>query len=217
MHDMYAHTSYRLYTESGSRHAQEIAALFRRHITKDNPTVAEWGCGLARVIQRMPEDFIRHGFDFNQDAILWCRLNVPNVHFHCNSLMPPLPIADQTFDGVYCLSVFTHLSEKAHFAWINELSRVLKPGGVLVASFHGRDQAHTLRRCERRAFDAGELVVRDRVDEGSRLYVAYHPDAFVRTLLSMHFTIVEGPLQALDQSVWVARTQALASPTTPHS
>ena len=41
---------------------------------------------------------------------------------------------DATFDAVYAYSVFSHLSEVSHLAWIEEIARVLKPGGMLVAT-----------------------------------------------------------------------------------
>jgi SAM-dependent methyltransferase len=45
-----------------------------------------------------------------------------------------LPYAGQTFDVAYAYSVFTHLPEDVADIWLAELARVLKPGGVLVAT-----------------------------------------------------------------------------------
>lgn len=208
MHDMYAHTSYRHYAESGANHAGQIAALIERHSGLSGLDVAEWGCGLGRLVRAMPGHFRMTGFDYNPAAIDWCRNHVPDATFALNGLMPPLPAAEGAFDGLYCISVFTHLSESAHRAWAGELARVLKPGGILLASFHGPDQAGGLLPEERARFDAGELVVRDRVKEGGRTFVAYHPHAYVRGLLTPHFDIAEGPLPAVGQTVWIARRKS---------
>jgi hypothetical protein len=40
-------------------------------------------------------------------------------------------------DLVLCHSVFTHLPEDVQFAWLDELARILVPGGILIASTHG--------------------------------------------------------------------------------
>jgi SAM-dependent methyltransferase len=50
---------------------------------------------------------------------------------------PPLPFEDASFDLVYSISVFTHLDEEMQDAWLNELKRVLRPGGILIITVHG--------------------------------------------------------------------------------
>ena len=55
-----------------------------------------------------------------------------------NAPIPPLPYPDEYFDVVYCLSVFTHLNESMQDLWIEELSRILKPGGVLLLTIYGK-------------------------------------------------------------------------------
>jgi len=34
--------------------------------------------------------------------------------------------------------VFTHLAEERQFLWLNELKRLAKPNGILIATLHGR-------------------------------------------------------------------------------
>ena len=59
------------------------------------------------------------------------------IRMYTNDDKPPLPESNDTFDLVYCGSVFSHLTDWA--PWLLELRRcVLKPGGALVASLHGR-------------------------------------------------------------------------------
>src|SRR4029077_3643337 len=42
------------------------------------------------------------------------------------------------FDVVVAASIFTHLSMKMQVAWLEELRRIMKPGGLVIASLHGR-------------------------------------------------------------------------------
>jgi SAM-dependent methyltransferase len=43
-----------------------------------------------------------------------------------------LPLAEYTFDAIFCISVIEHLEEKGALAAIREMRRVLRPGGRLL-------------------------------------------------------------------------------------
>ena len=65
--------------------------------------------------------------------------SIPGGVFSVNGPLPPLPYADGSFDLIYGVSVFTHLSEEHQRAWLPELRRILKPGGLLLLSFHSKN------------------------------------------------------------------------------
>ena len=50
---------------------------------------------------------------------------------------PPLDFASGSFDLIWALSVFTHLTDNS-LPWLAELHRTLRPGGLLIASYMGR-------------------------------------------------------------------------------
>ena len=52
---------------------------------------------------------------------------------------PMTPFDGDTFDMIYCYSVFSHLSEDIHREWLDEFARILKPGGLLVATTQPRE------------------------------------------------------------------------------
>ena len=179
--------------------------LWWTHVSTERPRVADWGCGLARVLRHLPARYERTGFDYNALAIEWCTDHVNEARFFHNGLMPPLPASAASFDALYALSVFTHLSEKAHDAWIHDIARVLAPGGVFLGAFHTKLARDQLLPEEQARFDAGKLVVRGRVKEGSRTYVAYHPESWLRHHLFHGWEILEGPVDFFGQSLFVAR------------
>lgn len=205
MHDMYRHTSYAKYWRTGRETAVDIAERIECFADASAPRVADWGCGLARVIRHLPGHYQRTGFDYNLNAIRWGAEHISGVRFLKNELMPPLPAEDESFDALYALSVFTHLSEEAHEKWIAEIERVLAPGGVFLGAFHMRPEAGQLLQGEQGRFDAGELVVRGAVKEGSRTYTAYHPERYLRARLLGRFDIVQGPTDFFGQTLFVAR------------
>lgn len=223
MYEAYSYTSYRAYATSGGETAEFIEGLVRRHLPggglSSGPAVAEWGCGLARIIKplRQRTGWAVTGFDYNPASIAWCRHNVPGGSFLDNGLHPPLPCADGSFDALYCISVFTHLPEDLHMAWIAEIARVLKPGGVLIASFHSKNAVDRLLDGEARQFDAGNLVVRGNVRVGGRLFAAYHPSTFIKNRLLKGFEVlevIENPVSSMIQTVYVARFSC-PSPVNP--
>ena len=61
----------------------------------------------------------------------------PLARFDCIDLDPPTPFADESFDLVYGISVFTHLSAADQDRWLAELQRITKPGGTVLMSVQG--------------------------------------------------------------------------------
>ncbi|MEO1137032.1 MAG: class I SAM-dependent methyltransferase, partial [Pseudomonadota bacterium] len=196
---------YALYWRSGQATAAALTALIDKHLPAQRPRVADWGCGLGRVLRHVPDRYQRTGFDYNANAVQWCTEHIQHVEFFHNNLAPPLPATANAFDALYALSVFTHLSETAHRAWIGDIARVLTPGGVFMGAFHMTPEPGQLLPEEQARFDAGELVVRGGVKEGSRTYVAYHPESYLRNTLLHGFEILEAPIDFFGQTLIVAR------------
>jgi SAM-dependent methyltransferase len=205
MHDMYSHASYELYMSSGRETAAGIASRIEAHFGFDQPRVADWGCGLGRVIRHLPARYRRYGFDYNTAAIEWCREHVEGPEFSVNGLRPPLPAESNGFEALYALSVFTHLSAEGHEKWLAEIARVLAPGGLFLGAFHASPREDQLLSSERARFEAGELVVRSGVAEGGRTFTAYHPEPYLRSALQPWFDIVEGPIPFFGQDLIIGR------------
>jgi SAM-dependent methyltransferase len=61
-----------------------------------------------------------------------------DVRFETIGSWPPLPCEPSSVDLVVAYSVFSHLPENVATAWMAEFLRVLKPGGLVVATTQSR-------------------------------------------------------------------------------
>ena len=126
---------------AGLRCASEFLDVISLH--RDLSTLRnllDWGCGCGRVTVHLI-DFLSkydglqtHGCDIDGEAIEWCKENLPRGRFRHINPFPPLPWSEASFDVVVSCSVFTHLSEEVQQRWLDEMRRIIAPGGLFLAS-----------------------------------------------------------------------------------
>ena len=155
--------------------------------------ILDFGCGAGRIMRHWSvlEGPTLHGTDYNSRLVAWCRENLKFADFQVNTLSQRLSYESETFDFIYAFSVFTHLSEPLQFHWLDELSRVLKPGGHLYFTTHGDFVFPDLREEEKKKFLDGELVVREPDQSGSNTCAAFHPVSYVREKMARNFIVVD--------------------------
>jgi ubiquinone/menaquinone biosynthesis C-methylase UbiE len=74
--------------------------------------------------------------DFKKISVQWCKEHYgTSVNVFLSTVVPSLPIEDDYFDLITAFSVFTHIDELED-AWLLELRRILKPGGLLYLTVH---------------------------------------------------------------------------------
>lgn len=124
--------------------------------------VLDFGCGCGRTIAWFLRDYNTEfrGVDVDREAIDWCRNHLQPGHFLANAPVPPLPYPEDYFDVVYCLSVFTHINESMQDLWIQELNRILRPGGVLLLTIYGKGATDGLDEEGRRALHVSGFLHR---------------------------------------------------------
>lgn len=127
----------------GQKIVTDIDGILRDngHNLSDKHNVLDFGCGCGRVLiplsLTIPSDRIS-GTDIDKHAIRWLQRNHSSFkNLSVNGSKPPIEYADETFDFIYGISVFTHLPEKLQKLWLRELSRVMKPGGIGLFTTHG--------------------------------------------------------------------------------
>lgn len=154
--------------------------------------VLDFGCGCGRVLRHwdgvLPAGVL-HGSDYNAKAIGWVQGHLRHVTAATNQLAPPLRYANDAFDYIYALSVFTHLTQELETAWLAELHRVLKPGGLLLVTLQGERYRPKFNEAELEMFNAGDIVVRQESLAGTNWCATFHPEAYVRRVFGASFTV----------------------------
>jgi SAM-dependent methyltransferase len=214
--DATAHIHYAGYYRSGIESARDVAALIAKYASRETGLrVLEWGCGPARCLQHLRgllPDATFTGTDYNARSIRWCLQNIPGIGFAVNEPQPPLPFGDASFDVVYAISVFTHLSEDNGRRWMAELKRVLADGGIIVFTTRGANYGEFFTAAERERFrNGGVVVVSNNVGEGQKYFLAHHSAAYTRSVLIPPFEELDhqpGQLNTPQQDRWVIRKPA---------
>jgi SAM-dependent methyltransferase len=175
---------------------KRLLSLVDRRI-EEFGTILDFGCGCGRVLRHflaLADGREVHGADIDPEGIGWCREHLSFAACALTGDLPPLPYPDGRFDLVLAISVFSHLPEDRQFAWLGELRRVLRPGGLLIASVHG--EALLLAPDQAGSRDAllrnGLLYVRGSGTPGLPDYyqTAYHTRAYLEREWARYFDVL---------------------------
>src|SRR5947208_349797 len=115
--------------------ARRSAALrfLADYLPRETPVrILDAGCGTGALLEALRHDPGREsvGLDFAEAALQFCRQR--GYDRLVRGDLEALPFADARFDAVTALDVLEHVPDD--HAAAREIARVLRPGGVLVAS-----------------------------------------------------------------------------------
>jgi SAM-dependent methyltransferase len=129
----HAFSAYKLFRTLAAQHGRPVSG---------SEAVLDFGCGWGRIIRFFMKDIAASrlvGVDVNPEMIEICRRNDRWSRFEVVTESGPTSFADGSFDLVLSFSVFSHFSEAMHLRWLEEIHRILKPGGLLIATTRPRD------------------------------------------------------------------------------
>lgn len=198
------------FLEVGERcRADILAELARAGVSvAGHPRWLDFGCGAGRVARHLANDVVSlTGIDIDETAILWDRRHLRGQYFVC-APAPPAHFPDSSFDVIYAISVFTHFDEPQQFAWLSEIRRLLRPGGLLIATT--QPETLTYNRPDMSTEDHQRLQDQGFVFRGGfgsfNDETAFHTPDYLRREWSRHLqpvTFTRGGLaNYLDLSVW---------------
>lgn len=221
MHRAFDAASYR---ENGRVIARCLVEALHAHgVVLKHLKVLDFACGPGRVIAELAgatASCTLHGSDIDAQAIAWASQHLSSLApFSTNTTSAPANYPDDTFDVIYSVSLFTHLDEAAQDEWLAEMRRLLKPGGVLLATTHGRFTIDSCAPAERLHQQRDGIVYQ--TDRKGRFKVDGLPDFYQTTFHTMdyvgrhwgrYFAIVEHVEGGLNghQDLVVMRRPALA-------
>lgn len=127
------------------RHSNTIAPVIYANLEQYiEPPVAgkrilDFGSGVGRAALQLYARWKTpsHCCDVNPAAISYLERELKSVDCAVNNFTPPLNFEDNYFDAVYSVSVWTHLPPDHQLPWLNEIKRILKPGGLALLSISG--------------------------------------------------------------------------------
>ncbi len=207
--------NYEKYFNGGRESAEWIKEKIEKHIRLENKRILDWGCGPARIIRHLPE-LIGNGCQYfgtyyNHATIKWCDSKIDGITFSGNEINPPTDFSSDSFDVIYGISIFTHLSAKNHEAWTTELYRILNKDGIIMITSHGPAFEEKLTTSEAKLYNDGNLITRGRAVEGHRVYTAFQPPKYMRDLLeSRGFKVMDYILGVkqpwgIEQDTWILK------------
>lgn len=196
----------------GRRVAEDVLAVFPRigANVEDYPRWLDFGCGSGRAARHLamqPSIQWLAGVDVDAPAIRWAARRLRD-EYKVIDPSPPTPYGDASFDVVYAISVFTHFDEPRQHAWLAELRRLLRPGGLFIATTHG---AHlTAHRPDMTAEQVARLQERGFVFQaGFGAFnddSAFHTPDYLQREWTRHFELLtflpRGLADYHDLSVW---------------
>ncbi len=184
-----------IYLESGKIVMDDMIEILNRNSVSlsKSDLILDFGCGSGRLLRQLNQQCSSklYGTDYNADLANWCSENLNFAEFNQNQIGPPLPFSDESLDYIYARSVFTHLPRDLQLKWMTEFRRILKRGGQLYFTMHGRLMSKGLDDEQRILLEGGDLVESYSSVAGENLCSTFALPNYVQNRLLTGFVLTE--------------------------
>jgi SAM-dependent methyltransferase len=107
--------------------------------------------------------------DFKMTSVEWNLKHFPSgIEVFQNSYNPTLPLESSTVTLISAMSVFTHIDE-TETSWLMELRRILRPGGLLLATVHDESTWRADKALRDKTIKINPTWTHDDMPEGRRV------------------------------------------------
>lgn len=139
-----------IYLWSGLADITNFFGIYQQHGTPPadrRARVLEFGSGSGRLARylNMHDGVEAFGVDANPLLVEWCQLNLDRAVTQLAAGRQRLPFGDALFDLVYAMTLFTGAAQSRMRQCFDEITRVLAPGGLLLAVTFGQTALNTIR------------------------------------------------------------------------
>lgn len=187
--------NYLKYYSEGLLSAREIVEWSAPYLNKENLTVLEWGCGVARTCrhlkQLLPENSTLFACDVNSKMIDWNKQNITEISFNVISYNPPTNYQNNQFNLCFGISIFTHIPAIEQENWLKEIARILSINGIFIFSTHGSHYINKLTYAEQSKLKVDGVFTKDYSQKGHRLMSTYNKYEKFKPIVENYFVIQE--------------------------
>jgi 2-polyprenyl-3-methyl-5-hydroxy-6-metoxy-1,4-benzoquinol methylase len=129
--------------------------LARDYVVGD---VLEVGCGEGRGIDLVINHAVSYtAIDKIEPVIAGLKLKYPQAKFYCDNIPPMNVLGDNSFDRVLSFQVIEHIKDDRLF--LQEIFRILKPGGQALLTTPNRPKSLSRNPWHIREYSASELTL----------------------------------------------------------
>ncbi len=141
--------------------------LLQPYISSATTKLLDVGCGNGRLIDAIPAVHYT-GLDLSRQLLNLAQQRYPQYQFIHGSMMQ-LPFTEAHFDLVACVAALQHIpSVPYRLQAVQELARVLKPGGYLfMLNWNLLAQTHYQQFQAGADYDAGDYLIPWKNDQGT--------------------------------------------------
>jgi SAM-dependent methyltransferase len=105
--------------------------------------ICDLGCGPGQIARHLHRQGVKTlGVDLSPKMVAEAQRLNPEIHFHQGDMLA-LPDTDNSWGGIAAFYCIIHIPREQVVDALREMRRVLKPGGILLVTFHiGEETMH---------------------------------------------------------------------------